>query len=87
MQKVVKSSLKFFKLSIKLSKYVMSIVTEANTILLIMSTGVFETCRELELIHTKKRIVRQVGYLQEMAHVTVGQYVSKQTPRAPIVLR
>jgi hypothetical protein len=31
-----------------------------------MSTGVLETCRELEQIYMKKkRIVRQVGYLQE----------------------
>jgi hypothetical protein len=30
-----------------------------------MSTGVFETCREMEYMYTKKRIVRQVGYLQE----------------------
>jgi len=32
---------------------------------MMMSTGVLKTCRELEQILTKK-IVRQVGYLQEM---------------------
>jgi hypothetical protein len=32
-------------------------------ILQMMDTGVLETCRELEYVR-KKRIVRQVGYLQ-----------------------
>ena len=32
-----------------------------------MSTGVLETCRELEYIYAKKKgIVGQVGYLQEL---------------------
>ena len=31
-----------------------------------MSTGVLETCRELEQIYTKKNNLRQVGYLQEL---------------------
>ena len=30
-----------------------------------MSTGLLKTCREFELIYTKKN-VRQVGYLQEL---------------------
>ena len=33
--------------------------------------GVLETCRELEWIYTKKRIVRQVGYLKERNVVCV----------------
>jgi cell division protein FtsX len=33
-------------------------------ILLMISTGVLKTCRKVEQIYTKK-IVRQVGYLQE----------------------
>jgi len=31
-----------------------------------MSTGVLETCREVEYIYTKKRTVSQVGYLREL---------------------
>jgi hypothetical protein len=31
-----------------------------------MSARVLETCRELEAVYTKKRIVRRVGYLQEL---------------------
>jgi hypothetical protein len=35
-----------------------------------MSTGVLETCRELEKnIYEKKRILRQVGYLQELDRI------------------
>jgi hypothetical protein len=34
-----------------------------------MSTGVLKTCGELEQIYTKK-IVRQVGYLQELNRVS-----------------
>jgi len=30
-----------------------------------MSTGVFETCRELKETYMKKKIVHEVGYLQE----------------------
>jgi hypothetical protein len=30
-----------------------------------MSTGVLETCWELEWMYTKKRIVRQVGFFYE----------------------
>jgi hypothetical protein len=31
-----------------------------------MSTGVLKTCREVKKMYTKKRIVRQVGYLQAL---------------------
>jgi len=66
----------------------MSIVTEANTI----DSPDDEHRGVRNMYRTgintyEKRIVRQVGYLQELSNVTVGQYVCKQTPRAPIVLR
>jgi len=37
--------------------------------LLMMSTWLLETCTELELINIRKRIVRQVGYLQRFSKI------------------
>jgi hypothetical protein len=43
-----------------------------------MSTGVLETCKELEWIYTKKKIVRQVGYLQELKLNIKVYYVAQE---------